>query len=77
MKQHNANLVVHVNKSVAPDQARDLARNVITLWGVGHATMSRHANHLMLVDYDPHSVDSRGILRYIRAQGYSAQLIGM
>jgi hypothetical protein len=39
--------------------------------------MSRHADHLMLIDYDPRSVDSRVILRCIRDQGYTAQLIGM
>lgn len=77
MKPHNANLVVHVNEAVAPDQALDLARNVIALGGVGHASMSRHANHLMLVDYDPRSVDSQGILQCVLAQGYSASLVGM
>jgi hypothetical protein len=77
MKTSNANVIVYVQDSVDAEQINRIGASVAGLAGVVHTRPGANAHHVVLVDYDPRSVDSQHILGRVREQGFQATLVGM
>ena len=77
MKTSNANVIVYVKDSVGADQIDQLGASVAALEGVVQTRPGANTSHIILVDYDPHAVQSQHILGRVREQGFQATLVGM
>ena len=77
MKTSNANVIVYVKGSAGTQQIDQLGASVAALEGVVKTGPGASTSHMILVDYDPGTVDSQHILGRVREQGFSATLIGM
>jgi predicted nicotinamide N-methyase len=77
MKTSNANVIVYVQDSVDAEQIKQIGASVAGLVGVAQTRPGANARRVVLVDYDPRSVDSQHILGRVREQGFQATLVGM
>jgi hypothetical protein len=77
MKTSHANVIVYVQDSVDAEQIDRIGASVAGLAGVVQTRPGANARHVVLVDYDPRSVDSQHILGRVREQGVQATLVGM
>jgi hypothetical protein len=76
MIQFDANAVVHINESLSDDQIHDIEKNLSGVKGIVSACTHIKTPHLMVVDYDPQTIDSRGLLSHFQSSGVHASLIG-
>ncbi len=77
MKTGNANVIVYVQDSVDAEQINRIGASVAGLAGVVQTRPGANTRRVVLVDYDPRSVDSQHILGRVREQGVQAALVGM
>ena len=77
MKTSNANVIVYVQDSVDAEQINQIGASVAGLAGVVQTRPGANTRQVVLVDYDPRSVDSQHILGRVREQGVQATLVGM
>jgi hypothetical protein len=76
MIQFDANAVVHINESLSDDQIHDIEKNLSGVNGIVCACTHIKTPHLMVVDYDPQTIDSRDLLSHFQRSGVHACLIG-
>ena len=76
MISFDANAVVHINESLSADQIHDLERELAGVRGVVSACAHVKTPHLLVVDYDPRSLEASQLVRHFRQQGLHAALIG-
>ena len=74
---HIADLLIHVNESLGSARRESLEEELRRVQGVIAPRFNKETPHLLLVAYDPQQIDSRNLLKRVRANGYSAQLVGM
>ena len=72
-----SDILIHFNDSLDPQTKADLEHRVRNQAGVRNASVSRNANHLLLVDYDHEVIQSIDILQSVQKRGFQAQLIGL
>ena len=72
----SAKLVVHIDETLGMESRRDVEQAVEQEYGVSQARFNSERPHLMIVGYDPRTINSMRILGRIRQQKLSAQLIG-
>lgn len=77
MSNSNANVIVYVQDSVDAEQIERLSHSLAGLAGVVKTQRGASRSPVVLVDYDPRSVDSQHILGRVREQGVQATLVGM
>ena len=77
MSTQLANAIVHVSETLGANERVGLERAVAAQPGVGRAAVSRKAERLMLIDYDPFVTSAQRILETVRGRGVTAQLVGM
>jgi hypothetical protein len=76
MIQFDANAVVHISESLSDDQIHDIEKNLSGVNGIVSACTHIKTPHLMVVDYDPQTIDSSGLLLHFQRSGVDACLIG-
>ena len=73
---YNANLVVHIDETLSPEQLHLVEHDLAHVDGVVSACVHEKTPHLMVVDYDPQALHSRSVLQHIHNNGLHAELIG-
>jgi hypothetical protein len=72
-----ADVVIHINESVAHERRVEIAdaiRNHAGVMGVAHHD---EKPHLLIVEYDPDQVHAKNLLQVALDQGVHAQLVGL
>jgi copper chaperone CopZ len=77
MQANNANVVVDLKRAVSRKHGGELEIELGGIRGVSRVQVSPRARRLVLVDYDPETVNSQKILGTVVRQGFDARLIGM
>ena len=76
MISYDANAVVHINESLTTRQIHDIERDLSRVKGVVSACVHVKTPHLMVVDYDPRTMQAGQLVRHFRRNGLHASLIG-
>ena len=71
-----ADVVLHVDETLPPDQLETLENHLYKIGGVLSATNRDDKPHLIQVVYDPGKVQSHDILVKVRSEGLHAELVG-
>jgi hypothetical protein len=77
MQTNQANVVVDLKQAISHKRGDELESELGGIQGVSRARVSSRARRLVLVDYDPETVNSQKILGTVVRQGFDARLIGM
>ena len=77
MSKSLADVLVHVDQTLSHDRLASLTSAIAALDGVAAAEGHGAKPHLVIVTYDPAKVNSQAILAAVKAQGVSAELIGL
>lgn len=77
MQTNKANVVVDLKRVVSRKHGGELENEISGIQGVSRVRVSSRARRLVLVDYDPETVNSQKILGTVVRQGFDARLIGM
>lgn len=78
LKSNNAKLdiVVHVDEFLDEQNRQRVEHAMIKAAGVERARFNKERQHLLLIGYDPAQTSSTKILKLVKQQQLSAQLIG-
>jgi hypothetical protein len=76
MIQFDANAVVHINESLSADEIHDIEKELSGVRGVVSACAHEKTPHLLVVDYDPQSINSCDLIFFIERNGIHASLVG-
>lgn len=77
MSKTLADVLVHVDQTLNHDQLASLTQAIAAIDGVSSAEGHDAKPHLVIVTYDSAQVNSQQILAAVKAQGVSAELIGL
>lgn len=77
MQTNQANVVVDLKQALSRRHGDALESEIGGIHGVSRVKVSERTRRLVLVDYDPQTVDSQNILSAVVRRGYDARLIGM
>jgi copper chaperone CopZ len=77
MSKTLADVLVHVDQTLSHDRLASLTAAIAAINGVSTAEGHDAKPHLVIVTYDPAQVNSQAILAAVKAQGVSAELIGL
>jgi copper chaperone CopZ len=77
MQTNQANVVVDLKQVINRKHGDELESALGGIQGVSRARVSSRARRLVLVDYDPATVNSQKILGTVVRRGFDARLIGM
>ena len=77
MTKNVADVVLHIDETLPPDQVKTLEKHLHRMGGVLSASNQDDKPNLILVKYDPGKVQSHDILVKVQSEGIHAQLIGM
>ena len=77
MQTNQANVVVDLKQVISRKHGGELETELGGIRGVSRARVSPRAPRLVLVDYDPETVNSQKILGTVVRRGFDARLIGM
>lgn len=76
----NINLVditLHIDENLSTEQRETIEESLRALDGVVSIHNSEKTPHLTIVQYNPDTINSRGILNRVTDQGAHAELIGL
>jgi hypothetical protein len=77
MSTNIADLIIHIDETLPPDQLKTLENHVHKLGGVVSACNRDDQPHLISVSYDPALVKSHDILVKVQSEGIHAELVGL
>ena len=77
MSTNIADVVIHIDETLPPDQLKTLESHVHKMGGVVSACNRDDRPHLISVSYDPALVKSHDILVKIQSEGIHAELVGL
>lgn len=77
MQTSQANVVVDLKQVLSRKRGDELESELNGIEGVSRVQVSARTRRLVLVDYDPQTVNSQNILGAVVRRGYDARLIGM
>ncbi len=72
-----ADVVLHIDATLPPDQLKTLERHLYEMGGVIKAFNREDRPHLIQVKYDTGRVRSRDILMKVQNEGIHAELVGL
>jgi hypothetical protein len=76
MIRFDANAVVHINESLSAEQIHDIERELSGVRGVVSACAHVKTPHLLVIDYDPRSLEASQLVKHFQRSGLHATLIG-
>ena len=72
-----ADVLLHIDATLPPDQLKTLERHLYEMGGVIKAFNREDKPHLIQVKYDTGRVRSRDILMKVQNEGIHAELVGL
>ena len=72
-----ADVVIHISESVDHDRRTEIADAIRGQTGVMGVAHHDEKPHLLIVEYDPASVQARDLLQVALDRGVHAQLVGL
>ena len=72
-----ADLVLHIDESLSPEQRETIEESLRALDGVVSVSNRDKTPHLTIVEYNPDGVSSAQILERVTNQGAHAEIIGL
>ena len=72
-----ADVLLHIDATLPPDQLKTLERHLYEMGGVIKAFNREDRPHLIQVKYDTGRVRSRDILMKVQNEGIHAELVGL
>lgn len=76
MPTYDANVVVHIDESLSSSELENVEKTISGINGIVSACIHEKTPHLMVVDYDPKTVNSGALLQHLKGNGLHAELIG-
>ncbi|MDD3518640.1 MAG: hypothetical protein PHQ14_09840 [Chromatiales bacterium] len=77
MNGNIADVLIHIEPSLAADERRALEDGLRHVDGVIAPRFGEQTPHLLLVAYDPGRTDAASLLGYVGDRGHAARLVGM
>lgn len=77
MTSNVADVLVHIDETLPPDQLKTLENHLYKMGGVWSATNRDENRNLIQVKYDPGKVQAHDILVKVESEGLHAELIGL
>lgn len=74
---HLADVLIHIDEALASSHRGHLEEALRNNKGVIAPRFNGGSRHLLLVSYNPEVTSSHNLLRIVKNNGYSAQLVGM
>ena len=72
-----SDVIIHIKETLNPDARSALENSMRKVEGVNSAKFNPGKDHLFLVAYDTEKTTAAALLAKVRADGWSAQLVGM
>lgn len=70
-------VTLHIDEATRHDEREELRSSLLKMDGVMAAASLDEKPHLMVIEYDPDTVNSREFLDVVEKQGLHAELIGL
>ena len=77
MDNFRSDILIHIGETLDDERIHALEKQLSYETGIYSACVNEKARHLMLVDYDPESVQAVEILHQVQNAGLHAELIGL
>jgi hypothetical protein len=77
MSENIADVLMHVDETLPPDQLKTLENHIQGIGGVFSACNRDDQPHLISITYDPEQVKSHDILVKVGNEGIHAELVGL
>ena len=77
MTTQMTDVTIHIDETLDTNRLEKLRDKLLSERGVMSADYRQENPHLMVVGYDPDSVNSTRLLKTVEAQGVHAELIGL
>ena len=77
MTHSMAGVTLHLNEDTSHDEREAFRDTLLALDGVMAAACHDERPHLMLIEYDPDSINSLEFVNAAKNKGFHAQLIGL
>ena len=77
MSNTMVDVMLHIDESLNHEALESIRDDILSLNGVMAASYQDEKAHLMIVEYDPDSVNSSAFLTAVKGQGAHAQLVGL
>ena len=74
---YSSDILIHIDESLDDDRIHDLERDLGHERGIVSACVNDRARHLLLVDFDPRTLQPRGVLDAVRSRGLHAEMVGL
>ena len=70
-------VTIHIDETLDSATMEKLRDVLMGANGVLTADYQRENTHLVVVEYDPHRIDSKNLLKTVRDHGLHAELVGL
>lgn len=77
METKMADVVLHIDEETTADEREGLRDAFLQTGGIMAADYRNDKPHLMIIEYDPDTIDSSALLKIAENRGLHAELIGM
>ena len=77
METKMADVVLHIDEETTAEEREGLRDVFLQTNGVMAADYRNDKPHLMIIEYDPDTIDSSALLKIAENKGLHAELIGM
>jgi len=72
-----SDVMIHINESLSKEARSSLENAMRKVEGVVSPGFNAGKEHLLLIAYNPEKTNAAVLLEKARAEGYTAQLVGM
>ncbi|MCO6411189.1 MAG: ATP-binding protein [Thiogranum sp.] len=72
-----ADVVLHIDEETTADEREGLRDAFLQTGGIMAADYRNDKPHLMIIEYDPDTIDSSALLKVAENRGLHAELVGM
>jgi hypothetical protein len=77
MHAGKADVTLHIDENLDAMRRQEVCQSLAGLPGVAEVKSPDRTPHLMVVEYDPLTLNSDDILRHVTCRGLHAELIGL
>ena len=77
MDLSKTDITVHIDENLDPSRRAEVRSSLCDLPGVIEVLNRDETPHLLVVEYNPYSLNSQQILRMVQRNGVHAELIGL
>lgn len=77
MSEVLADVMIHIRNTLQKTALEEIQQILMSLDGVASAKCNPDKPHLIMIEYDSDIVNSFSLLEAVKAQGYSAGLVGL